>query len=53
VKLYRDLFVNIAAGWFFAIFAAIAINNLWQMIAAMILCISSILLAEELEKWEE
>lgn len=53
MKLYRDFFINIAAGWFFAIFAAIATNNFWQIIAAFVLCIASILLAEELNKWDE
>jgi len=53
VKLYRDFFVNVSAGWFFAIFAAIAINNGWQIITAFVLCISCILLAEELDKWDE
>jgi len=53
MKLYRDLFVNIAAGWFFALFAAIATGNYGQILAAAALCMSCILLAEELDRWEE
>jgi hypothetical protein len=53
VKLYRDFFVNISAGWFFAVFAAIAANNIWQIIAAFVLCISCILLADELDRLDE
>jgi len=53
VKLYRDFFANLSAGWFFAIFAAIAANNIWQSIDAFVLCISCILLAEELDRWDK
>lgn len=52
MQLYRDFFVNIAAGWFFALFAAVAVHNLWQIIAAAVLCIACLLLAEELDRWE-
>jgi hypothetical protein len=53
MKLYRDFFVNISAGWFFAVFAAIAANNIWQIIAAFVLCMSCLLLAKELDRLDE
>ena len=53
MKLYRDLFVNLSAGWFFAIFAGLAGGNVWQAVTAVVLCISCMLLAEQLEEWEE
>jgi hypothetical protein len=50
MKLYRDFFINIAAGWFFVFFAAAGQDAL-QAIVAAVLCISCFLLAEELDRW--
>ena len=52
MKLYRDFFINVAAGWFFALFAAGATHNFWQATTAAVLCVSSLLLAEELDRWD-
>jgi hypothetical protein len=52
MKLYRDFIVNIAAGWFFTVFAATTIGNSMQALLAAMLCLSCILLAEELDRWD-
>jgi hypothetical protein len=52
MKLYRDFLVNVAAGWFFALFAAVAVGNLMQGLTAAILCVTCFLMAQELNRLE-